>query len=88
MAEPITLSAALGYDFDAPHEQGKSLPRVVMVFFGDTEIISLPPVRESRAGHGDDSSYFAQEEQTIIEETVAPLLRRLFCAAHNGKISA
>ncbi len=85
MAEPIALTASLGYDFDAP---GRILPEVVIVFFGDTEIISLPPIRKSRAGHGDDSSYFQQEERAIVEETVAPLLRRLFYAAHNGKISA
>ncbi len=78
MAEPVTLTAALGYDFSGEYGGDEGVPRQVIVFFGNEEIITLPPIRKSHASHGDDTGFFQEEERSIVEETVAPLLRRLF----------
>lgn len=50
----------------------------VVVTLGSAVVAALDPVRESNAGHGDDSSYFASEERAIAEETAAPYFTRLF----------
>jgi hypothetical protein len=71
----VALTADLGWEFQGEGRDGKE---VVVVWFGDAEIAKLPPARKSRAGHGDDSSFFDAEEQAIVEETVAPFLRRIF----------
>ena len=73
--KPRKLYAEMGVDFERGDTMGMD---VVHVFFGDELIITLDPIRESKAGHGDDSSYFYAEEEAIVAETVAPLLRRLF----------
>ena len=60
-------------EYVAGHEE-----QHVVVYFGDEFIANLPPVTTSRAGHGDDSTYFKSEDERIVDETVAPYLRRVF----------
>jgi hypothetical protein len=57
------------------------LMEVVTVRFGQIDVLTLPPCRTSKASHGDDSSYFRQEQEDIVAETVAPVLTRMFAAA-------
>lgn len=49
--------------------------RVVAVYFGSELVTELPMIRESRAGPGDDSRYYDEEEEAIVAETVAAWLR-------------
>lgn len=42
----------------------------VSVFLGSLHLGEIPAVSESRAGHGDDSSYFRSEEERIIAESI------------------
>lgn len=51
---------------------------IIVLLLGGFEIARVPAVRKSRAGHGDDSTYFNREEEEIITETVGPLFQRLF----------
>jgi hypothetical protein len=54
-------------------------PDVVIVRMGETQIAELPITADrNRAGDGDDSTYFYAEDRRVVEETVAPFLRRLF----------
>ena len=63
----------------------QELMDVVVVRFGGVDVASMPPIRKSKAGHGDDSSYFISEEEDIVAETVAPVLQRMFTAAMIGQ---
>lgn len=56
--------------------QDWSEPRLVTLSLGGTTIATLKPVTKSRAGHGDDSSFFESEDRRVVEETVADFLRR------------
>jgi hypothetical protein len=69
--EPITLNAELGWDFTSAQDTR----RVVVLYFGGAELIELEPIRESRAGHGDDSSFYESEERSIVQETVVAWLK-------------
>lgn len=74
MCETTASSLSVAFLHYYPDHDGP----VVEVTLGDTSIAVLPPVRASRAGHGDDSSYFLSEERAIAEETAAPYLRTVF----------
>lgn len=54
-------------------------PDVVVVYMGETAIAELPiTAAPSRAGNGDDSEFLEDEDRRMIEETVAPFLRKIF----------
>lgn len=55
---------------------------LISVFLGSVYLGDIPVVGESRAGHGDDSSYFQSEEERIVAESVAAWAKaHLFNAA-------
>lgn len=77
----LELEAELGWSEEALGRSGYSDYDQVTVSLGGTPVAVLPITAEpSRAGHGDDSTYFKAEERRVVEETVAPFLRRLFGA--------
>ena len=74
MSESVSITAKIVYNWD----EDNNPTEVVGVFFGDVKIAEIPPAVTSRAGHGDDSTYFASEERRIVAETVAPVLEHIF----------
>lgn len=79
----LKLIAYLGWSTELAARSNSSLAEtkedIVVVRLGNTEIARLPITAEpSRAGHGDDSTFFESEERRIIEETIAPYLTEIF----------
>jgi hypothetical protein len=75
----LELEAELGWSLESLEREGYSEYDQVTVSLGGTAVAVLPlTAAPSRAGHGDDSTYFKAEERRMVEETVAPFLRRLF----------
>lgn len=78
MSVELPLTAVIGWSETAINLGGSDYDRVHL-YLGETQIAELPVTAEpSRAGHGDDSSFFEAEERRIIEETIAPYLQRIF----------
>lgn len=76
------LTASLNWSKDRL-QSGDLEYDVIEVYLGDTHIATLPITAEpSRAGHGDDSTYFASEERRILTETLAPYLQHIFNPAN------
>ena len=60
----------------------EELTDVVTVRFGEVEVATMPPCRESKAGHGDDSTYFTSEEEAdkALSRDTASIQRALSLA--------
>ena len=73
----VGLSASLDYDFNAAGEARSSRP-VVRLCFGTAELAVVPvsPKRCKEIG-AVDAALSRYEERAIVEEAVAPVLRRL-----------
>lgn len=47
----------------------------ISVYLGETFIGEIPAIAESRARHGDSSSYFESENQRIVSESIIAWVR-------------